>query len=772
MGVATFIEKTHGTDFVADRIYGAWWFSALWAALTAAAVTYFIRRHVRRFHVVALHAAFVVILAGALITHLTATQGIVRLRQGVVTDTYMTVDGDGMEERKLPFALRLDKFEIVCHEGSTAPADYISHVSIISEPSECTENSELPEGSEFSENSDFSESSEPSEFSESSECSEFSESSEPSDSATISMNNIFARSGVRLYQSDYDRDMRGSTLALNSDPWGIPVTYLGYALLFISFAWMLADPKGTFRRLLRNRQLMCGVIMAVGMCTTADAQAAPALPRETAEQFGRLNMLYNGRICPVQTFAIDFTKKLCGRASYNGFTAEQVLTGFLLWGDEWSREPIIKMKGDALRERLMLPDYCSVATFFNRDMGGYILGPYVRELSAGNNDEFHRDVADTDDRIMLIMEVRRGSLMKIFPRTTDGKTTWTAPADTPNAGMPEADRLYIGGFFPLLRQYADEGNKDGISMVINKTKDYQAINGGTSIPSPIRIRAERIYNAVPFATILFILNLTLGLVTLVIEIRKTAPASAGATLRHRRMRRLLLAMMIVSFAALSLCEILRWIVSATVPMTNGYETMLFVAWAVMLLSMLACRRFPIALTFGFIMSGFFLLVSHISMMDPDITHVMPVLNSPLLSIHVSIIMISFALLALTFICGATAIITVIIKGKDNRDALNRISSLHLLSRLFLYPALATLAAGIFIGAVWANISWGQYWGWDPKEVWALITLMIYAVAVHTESLPALRRPLAYHVFITVAFLTVLMTYFGVNYVLGGMHSYA
>ena len=172
-------------------------------------------------------------------------------------------------------------------------------------------------------------------------------------------------------------------------------------------------------------------------------------------------------------------------------------------------------------------------------------------------------------------------------------------------------------------------------------------------------------------------------------------------------------------------------------------------------------RIRILMVFGFLLSGFFLLVSHINQMDPAIGQMMPVLNSPLLSIHVSVIMMSYALLSLTFICGLMGICL-----RSHRE------ELLVLSRLFLYPALAALGFGIFIGAIWANISWGEYWGWDPKEVWALITFMVYAAAAHTASIPALRRPMTYHVFMTLAFLTILMTYFGVNYVLGGMHSYA
>ena len=204
-------------------------------------------------------------------------------------------------------------------------------------------------------------------------------------------------------------------------------------------------------------------------------------------------------------------------------------------------------------------------------------------------------------------------------------------------------------------------------------------------------------------------------------------------------------------------------------MANGYETMLFVAWTVMLVSLVLGWRLRIMLTCGFLMSGFFLLVSHISQMDPQISHIMPVLNSPLLSVHVSIIMLAFALLSLTFISGITALTVRIVSRHDNIATLQ---ALRHLSLLFLYPAIAALGIGIFVGAIWANVSWGEYWGWDPKEVWALITFMVYAIALHPKMLPSLQRPTAFHMFMVLAFLTILMTYFGVNYFLGGMHSYA
>jgi ABC-type transport system involved in cytochrome c biogenesis permease subunit len=196
--------------------------------------------------------------------------------------------------------------------------------------------------------------------------------------------------------------------------------------------------------------------------------------------------------------------------------------------------------------------------------------------------------------------------------------------------------------------------------------------------------------------------------------------------------------------------------------------MLSLAWFIELITLVLYRRFRILLVFGLLLSGFFLLVSHISQMDPQIGRLMPVLRSPLLTIHVGVIMMSFALLSLTFICGLTALLVRCV----NKNRLESLTALAVLSKLFLYPALTTLGLGIFIGAIWANVSWGNYWSWDPKEVWALITFMVYAVAVHERSLPWLQKPVSYHLYMTLSFLTILMTYFGVNYFLGGMHSYA
>ena len=738
MAAATIVEKSQGTDYAHAHYYGAWWFILIWAVLAALGAFYIIKRKVKCASTLALHLSFIIILLGALLTHVSAKRGMIHLRIGQPTDTYMAQDEEqGMKEEKLPFSLCLQKFEAKMHDGTNAVADYSSKFTVI-------------DGDDKSE-------------------------------GEVSMNNIYSHRSYRLYQSSYDEDGKGSVLAINADPYGIPVTYTGYALLFISLVWMLFDPKGGYRKLLKSPllkkgALMTALILSMGNIQTLHAESATGnlqnavLPKETAEKFGELHILYNDRICPVQTFALDFCKKIYGARSYQGLTAEQVLSGWVFYGNTWANEPFIKIKSGEMKTAMNLPDYASLNTFFNREMGGYTIGQYVQEYYNGQQDKFHQQAADIDGKIQIIMELREGISLKVLPYTFTknvkatkdhpfikaGTTTWFAPVDKLPLAVEHQHALYIRNVFSLLNGDVKAGNTSRVNEFFVKMKKYQEVSSGNSLPTATQYKAERINNAFPFATILFMANLTLGFIALFYTIYRMT--------KKREIKVLNIALPIllgVSFLALTFGLALRWIISGNIPMSNGYESMLTVAWFVMLISILMQLRIRIVMVFGFLISGFFLLVSHINQMDPAIGQMMPVLNSPLLSIHVSIIMMSYALLSLTFICG---IMGIFMRSHGEE--------LQALSRIFLYPALTTMGFGIFIGAIWANVSWGNYWSWDSKETWALITFMIYAVVVHTQSLPVFRKPLVYHINITLAFLSIAMTYFGVNYFLTGMHSYA
>lgn len=498
MAAATVVEKYSGTDFVRANVYGAWWFSLLWAVLTAAGVVYFLRHRCKSWSGIALHLSFVVILAGAFVTHVSSERGTVHLRQGSYISTCVMYDRHNQPyDAQMPFQMRLDRFDVQYHEGTDAAEDYVSQFTIIDH------------GKQYS--------------------------------GKVSMNRIFRYGAMRFYQSSYDNDMLGASVSFNSDPIGIPLTYTGYALLFFSLVYMLLDPHGAYRKLLRLSHLKKGLMM---------------------------------------------------------------------------------------------------------------------------------------------MALRSGSLLKLFPYTNKGKTTWFAPTDDlPNA-MDREHQQFVRSICLLLGDCALASDYTQMDAVVGKMLKYQQKNGGASMPSDRRVAAERIYNRIPFATILFMLCLAMGIISFLYAIIRMCREDNGAN--------------------------------------NGGT-------------------------------------------DAD-----PVLNSPLLSVHVSIIMMGFAMLSFTFISGLTALLLRLV----NRTAQPKMIQLQQLSLVFLYPALAALGIGIFIGAIWANVSWGEYWGWDPKEVWALITFMIYAIPLHARSVAQLRRPTAFHLFMTLAFLTLVMTYFGVNYFLGGMHSYA
>lgn len=662
MAAATIVEQEHGTDYAHETVYGSRWFVALWTALTVIGLFHILRRKVRSVSTLLLHLSLAIILAGALLTRLTAVKGMIHLRTGEPTKIYYTQE----ESKELPFSIRLNKFEITYHAGTHAPANYRSSVTVI-------------DGKEHID-------------------------------SNISMNNILSYHSYRFYQASYDEDGNGSILAVNTDPYGIPVTYTGYGLLFLSLVWMLIDPRGSYRKLLRHPLLRrCALLICLWLPLGQGAHAQSCLPKSTAEKFGQLCILYNGRICPVQTYAQDFCRKIYGSRSYRDMTAEQVLTGWIFYGDEWEKD-------------LM---------------------------------QNHRETADDNMRHQLVMELRSGQSLKVLPYT--GRSTmWYAPTDILPQSMDKEHARYISNVFSLIYADIQTDNFGRVDEYFTKMKRYQERFGGSTMPSEAQYMAERINNSIPFATVLFIVNLTLGLIALLHTIwRLTRQRSA------RLFGRMLSALSYLSFLALSLAIALRWIISGNIPLTNGYETMLSLAWLVQLIALCLHRRLRILMVFGLLLSGFFLLVSHLNQMDPAIGQMMPVLASPLLSLHVSTIMISYALLSLTFLCAVVALCL----PRHARE-------LQVLSLLFLHPAIAALGIGIFIGAIWANVSWGTYWSWDPKETWALITLMLYAVALHTQSLPLLRRPAAYHIYMALAFLSLAMTYFGVNYFLSGMHSYA
>lgn len=714
--VATVVEKINGSDFARQQIYSSPWMVALWGVMTIVAVCYIVRQRLyRRAATFALHLSFVLIIVGALVTYLFGLQGRLHLRQGEGTVTEFTLQ-DGAP-RQLPFSVELKDFELQYYTGTFAPMDYVSHILIA-------------DGGQHIE-------------------------------GKVSMNNIFTHRGYRFYQSGYDADGQGASLAISYDPYGIAITYAGYLGLLLSMLAFFFQRNSAFRQLLRHSALRRGTLTVAALMMALSASATPqTLPRDVAERFGDLYVYYNDRLTPLQTLARDFTAKLYGKTSYEGLTAEQVLVGWFFFYDDWKHEPMIKIKGGDVRSLLGIDGaYASLMDF--TDKRGYKLDPALQSADP----TLRRNAESANEKFNLVSMLCTGSLLRLYPYTADdAPTVWYSLSDQLPSSVPYEQWLFIGNSMNLVAERVAMRDYAEVTALIDKIRKYQLREAADTLPSEWRFRAEKIYNAANYNRPLAMACLTVGVIGFLL-------LSLVRDQRQRWMRCLLAALRIAMWAMLlylSAHILLRMLVSGHAPLSNGFETMQFMSWCSVVLTLLVGGRMRMALPFGFLLCGCTLLVAMMGEATPQITQLMPVLQSPLLSLHVVVIMIAYTLLAFVMLNGITAIVMHLTR----KDAAAEVEHLYVVSRLMLYPAVFLLTAGIFIGAVWANVSWGRYWGWDPKEVWALITMIVYAAALHTSSLGWFRRPILFHVFGIVAFLTVLVTYFGVNFLLGGMHSYA
>ena len=664
IGLATIIERYHGTAFVGRHIYGAWWFSALWAVLTVASFAYIMQQRMyKRLAVFLLHISLVVILAGALTTHLFAKRGTVRLRTGIAEINY--IDTENHVER-FPFSLTLKEFRIVNYPGTNAPLDYQSVIESGHEE------------------------------------------------MLVSMNHIGYIDGYRLFQQSYDTDGEGVTLGVSHDPWGIAITYLGYLLLLLGIIATLLSRKTQMRALYRKAVTI--LLLLVSMSANAQDKL-PVIDKDIAHRMGTIQVLYNNRICPLNTVATDFAIKMTGSASWHGYSANEIFFSWMIYYSPWEKELLLNNKRKGADERNAVAEM-----FYN------------------------------------------GQFTKIFPYRIGDDVNWYSPgAQSLPREIPVKEQFFIKQSMDFLTESIVTGQRERAFEIIAKIKLFQREMTGNLLPSESSTQAELFYNSLRSQKWPVFLALTLSLLLCVAML---------TSIGEKRIKRVSLSFMALLTVYITLQLALRWWIGGHVPVSNGPETMLFMAWVLLLLTLFLRKSFPIITAFGPLMSSFCLLVAMLGGNSSPISPLMPVLQSPLLSVHVMTVMCAYALFALQMLIGIRALFLIKKKKGNNQCPDIEVERTTALSQLLLYPAVFLLAIGIFLGAVWANVSWGNYWSWDPKETWALITLMVYAVPFHRVSIPVFARPLCYHCYMVCAFLSVIITYFGVNYLLGGMHSYA
>jgi hypothetical protein len=761
LATATVLEKSFGTPYIQATIYEAWWFTGLWILSALLSAFYIIQSRLYRRPAFILHVAFAVILLGAFTTRLTALHGEIHLAEGNPTNTFTS----GAQSHTLPYTITLTRFEVAYYLGTAAPADFIAHVAIVEPELVC-------------------------------------------DSSTVSMNRILSRRGYRFYQHGIDEDLRGCTLLVAHDPWGIAITYCGYGLLLLGMLLFMGTDKGFRERiqLFAKRPtilaipLLIALVGTVGIARASNPshRASPAapvakhslleappasqqalavsastatpktLPREVAAQFGTLYVYYADRICPLQTLAYQFSLKLTGGFGYRGLTPEQMLMGWIFFPSSWIDAPIIALPRGRVRQ-LFASERGTVSwREFTDSSYQYRLAFPLEQIRRGEYPGNPQSVLAADEKYHLIQSVTSLRLLGIYPLPHNHDSTairWYSPVDRLPEVLAGQERIFIRKGFDYLAELAVKGDYAALSAAVAKICQYQQRNAGKVLPPAYRTRAERLYNQLARPRPLAFASLTLGLLLFALL---TASLAGFLPRQPLWITRIALGLAIVLLVVISGIIALRWVASAHIPLANGAGTMLFMGWLSLLIAILLHRHFTPLLPIGFLSTGFALLVAALGSANPPITQLMPVLGSPLLSAHVACIMLAYTLLSFISLNSTMAILLRCL----NRNTKTAIEHLSDASRTILYPALFLLAVGIFIGAIWANVSWGSYWSWDPKETWALITLMVYAAGIHTHSIPRLSKPMPFHIYMLAAFACVLITYFGVNYLLGGMHSYA
>lgn len=666
MMVATVLERFNGTDFAFRWVYHHPVFFVLWAALSVAGIGLLISRKLgRQPWTLLLHLSFVVILAGALTTHLTGEDGLVRLPRGEEVSQWERSDGS---VRPLPCPMTLEAFQVLYYTGSRMPSDYRSVILVQGERQE------------------------------------------------ISMNNIARIDGYRFYQADYDDE--ASILSVNHDPWGIGITYTGYILLLLSMLGFFFQRNTVFRSTLKRIAQSSALAVALLLPGTAHAQERPkALPQDVADAFGELYIYYNDRICPFETQARDYTLKAYGKSHWKGYDACQVMTGWLFYYDWWNTVPF-KLK------------------------------------------DKERGTAKEEEKSFLVQSVAAGEAWKLYPVADSlGVVHWYTSNDVlPAEVVGDYDRwVFIRKAMDLVEQSVREENWEEVRHIVGRIRDYQVKVAGPVLPSKAKIDAEKAYNRLSRPLVPFMASIAWGLVLfilLAITLSRNRPFPGRVAILSACLAGVLLLYLTLTLG-------LRWFVSGQMPFAGSYCVMMLMAWLSALTMCLLWKKIPMVLPLGFLVAGFTMLMASLASANPRITHLMPVLQSPLLSIHVLSMMLAYTLLGMVALNGTMALFVP-------RNASLRLMDVSL---VVLYPAIFLLVFGTFIGAVWANISWGTYWGWDPKETWALITFLVYSFVLHGTLLKPFSNPRFFHGFCILAFLCVLVTYFGVNLLLGGMHAY-
>ncbi len=656
-----------------------------------------------------------------------------------------TVDGAeislsyGHKRVDLPFEIKLNDFILDRYPGSNSPSGYKSDVTLIDRE----KGIEAPH--------------------------------------QIYMNNILKHRGFRFYQSSYDQDELGTVLSVNMDFAGMMVTYFGYGMLFLFIILSIFNPKSLFRSVNASywssplRKTILTIVLVVGTAFAGNLKAQKlVVDPSAADKFGTVLVQdQKGRTEPLFTLSNDILRKTYRSDNFEGINPMQVYLGFYFDFRNWSNVKLIRVSNKDLQKAIGIrTGYASFNDIVTTaELGGYKLSRMVDAAYSKDPSErskFDKEVIKLDERVNIIYMITLGEFMNIFPMG-DGSTKWgNSKTALPYARNPQ-DSTFIATVLPAYGDALIAGNNEVAGQYAEAIKTYQTRFANYELASEGKRKAEILYFKLGIFERLFPFYATLGLILFV--------ALVWAVIKGKKERNTFVK--VVSWIIFSGVVVhtfglaLRWYVSGHSPMSNGYESMIFISWVTLVAGVVFSRRSPFALSATAVLGAMTLMVAHLSFMDPEITNLVPVLQSYWLTLHVSVITGSYGFLGLGAILGLVVMILMALSGKSNLKRVEAtITELTVINFKAITLGLYLLTIGTFLGAVWANESWGRYWGWDPKETWSLITVIIYSLVIHLRMIPGMKSIYTYNVLSLAAFSSVLMTYFGVNYYLSGLHSYA
>ena len=611
----------------------------------------------------------------------------------------------------------------------------------------------------------------------------------------IFMNNVLDYKGFRFFQASYHTDEKGTILSVNHDWWGTHITYLGYLILSLCMVLSLFGKKSRFQFLSRQLKvlkekkaaLFMAFMLAFGLAQGQATKVAAVYPEEISEHFGALLVQdMDGRIKPVNTLASELMRKITGKTrfhlKYDSLEIELDPNQFMIaihsrpWF--WGRAPIIAIdaeKGNDILKALEKEntEFLSLQDFFDTE-GNYRIEDMVNaahQTKTSERNEATKEIIKVDERFNIVYHALSTSYLKIFPVPGDVNNKWVAGKDHLEQ-FPSEDSLFVKKILPMFYASADSAMTNGewkqAEEIIDYIHVYQQKIGKDVVPSNYRVKAELFYNKAKIFLHLFYSYWIFGLLLLGIAIIKMISGKPLKVLQKGAV-----GIVVALFALQTANMIIRWYAGGYPPWSNGYEMTLLVAWFTMLFGLLLHRRTDFILPLASLFTGTLLFVAFLDWLNPEITNLVPVLKSYWLKIHVAIIVGSYAPLALSALLGFTAL-WIMALGKKGAERLSiSLKELSHLNEMSLSIGLIMLSIGTFLGGVWANESWGRYWAWDPKETWALISILVYAVILHLRLIPSIKP---YNFWLNassvVGFFSIIMTSYGVNYYLSGLHSYA